>query len=156
LTDVIGSDQNSPSRSLGILLLNTGTPEAASPSAVRRFLAEFLSDKNVIDYPRWLWLPLLYGIILNVRPRRSARMYQRIWGAEGSPLLTMTQSLGDKLQTTLADQMSGDVKVEFAMCYGNPSIAKVLSQIINSEIEQLVILPLFLQYSGTTLEMWEW
>jgi len=119
-------------------------------------LAEFLSDKNVIDYPRWLWLPLLYGIILNVRPRRSARMYQRIWGAEGSPLLTMTQSLGDKLQTTLADQMSGDVKVEFAMCYGNPSIAKVLSQIINSEIEQLVILPLFLQYSGTTLEMWEW
>ncbi len=150
MIDVIGSERKSRPNSIGILLLNTGTPDDPTPSAVRRFLAEFLSDKKVIYYPRWLWLPLLYGVILNVRPRRSARMYHRIWGAEGSPLLTITQSLRDKLHVQLADSIPGYVQVEFAMRYGNPSIPNVLSKFQQSRIDHLIILPLFPQFSGTT------
>ena len=167
MKDVIGSDLKTPHKSIGILLLNTGTPDDPTPSAVRRFLAEFLSDRKVIDYVSWLWLPLLYGVILNVRPRRSARMYQRIWGAEGSPLLTITQSLGDKLQVTLAEYIFGHVQVEFAMRYGNPSIPPVLLKFQKSRVEHLIILPLFPQFSGTTtgttmrrvfdaLKSWNW
>jgi len=150
LIQVIGNHHKSTSSSLGILLLNTGTPDSPTPSAVRRFLAQFLSDQRVIDYPRWLWLPLLYGVILNVRPKRSARLYQRIWGPEGSPLLTITQNLRKKLQASLADHIPGNVQVEFAMRYGNPSIFSVFEKLQRSGVEHLIVLPLFPQYSGTT------
>ncbi len=167
MIQVIGSHRQSPSSILGILLLNTGTPGAPTPAAVRRFLAQFLSDRRVIDYPRWLWLPLLYGVILNVRPRRSARLYQRIWGSEGSPILTITQSLRDKLQTSLAEHSIENVQVEFAMRYGDPSTPSVLKRFRRLGVGRLVILPLFPQYSGTTtgtslrqvfetLQLWNW
>ncbi len=167
MNQVIGSQNQSPSPHLGILLLNTGTPDAPTPSAVRRFLADFLSDPYVIDYPRGLWLPLLYGVILNVRPRRSARLYQRIWGLDGSPILTITGSLRDKLQTAFAEQSPGGVQVEFAMRYGEPSIPSILAMLRHSGVKKLIILPLFPQYSGTTtgtslgkvfetLQSWNW
>lgn len=167
MNQVIGSQNQSTSPHLGILLLNTGTPDAPTPSAVRRFLAEFLSDPYVIDYPRGLWLPLLYGVILNVRPRRSARLYQRIWGLGGSPILTITESLRDKLKTAFAELSPENVQVEFAMRYGEPSIPSVLARLRSSGVKKLIILPLFPQYSGTTtgtslrkvfetLQSWNW
>src|SRR5438046_7751789 len=87
---------------LGVLLINLGTPAAPTARAVRRYLAEFLSDPRVIDYPRWLWLPLLHGAILHVRPRRSARAYAKIWTPQGSPLRVNSQALADKLAAAVA------------------------------------------------------
>jgi len=87
-----------------VLLLNLGTPAAPTASAVRHYLAEFLSDRRVIDYPRWLWLPLLYGAILRVRPRRSARAYAKIWTPQGSPLLVNSQNLANRLSAHLGDR----------------------------------------------------
>ena len=85
------------SKSIGILLANTGTPDAPTPKAVRRFLAQFLADLRVIEMPRWKWLPILHGIILNTRPRRSAKLYQEVWDERGSPLLYHTQDLAKNL-----------------------------------------------------------
>ena len=79
-------DSDAPSP-IGILLTNVGSPAAPTPAALRRYLAQFLGDERVIEYPRWLWQPLLHGVILNTRPRRSARLYQRIWTVDGSPLV---------------------------------------------------------------------
>jgi len=132
------------------LLINTGTPDAPTPSAVRRFLAQFLTDRRVIDYPRWLWLPLLYGVILNVRPRRSARLYQRIWTDEGSPILTITQRLREKLQNEIAERTSTPVQMEIGMRYGNPSIAEALGRMQKANVSKIVVFPMFPQYSETT------
>jgi protoporphyrin/coproporphyrin ferrochelatase len=140
----------SPQLALGILLINTGTPDAPTPAAVRRFLAQFLADRRVIEYPRWLWLPLLYGVILNVRPRRSARLYQRIWTEAGSPILTITQRLRKKLQDELAGRLSSSVQIEIGMRYGSPSIAGALARLQAADVRQIIVLPLFPQYSGTT------
>ncbi len=135
---------------LGILLANTGTPAAPTPQAVRRYLAQFLSDGRVIDYPRWLWLPLLHGVILNTRPRRSARLYRRIWTPEGSPLLTIGLSLAEKLAAAVTAQLSRPVDVIAGMRYGEPSIPVGLRQLRASGVGDILILPLFPQYSTTT------
>jgi protoporphyrin/coproporphyrin ferrochelatase len=139
-----------PQPALGILLINTGTPDAPTSAAVRRFLAQFLADRRVIEYPRWLWLPLLYGVILNVRPRRSARLYQRIWTQAGSPLLTITQHLREKLHVELAARYSSPVQIEAGMRYGSPSIAGALQRLRDAGVSRIIVLPLFPQYSGTT------
>lgn len=146
----IGENQKSSSSPLGILLINTGTPGAPTPVAVRRFLAQFLADRRVIEYPRWLWLPVLYSIILNVRPRRSARLYQRIWTEEGSPILAISRRLREKLQTELTSRISTPVLVELGMRYGKPSIEDALARFHHVGVERIVVLPLFPQYSGTT------
>src|SRR5258707_15497084 len=93
----------SPATDVAILLLNLGTPAAPTPRAVRRYLAQFLGDARVIDYPRWLWLPLLHGVILRLRPRRSARAYAKIWMPSGSPLLVHSRALAEKLASACAD-----------------------------------------------------
>ncbi len=135
----------------GVLLVNTGTPDAPTPKAVRRFLAEFLADQRVIEFPRWLWLPLLHGVILNTRPRRSARMYQHVWNDSGSPLLYHTQRLGTGLEAALQARTPGsDVHVAVGMRYGNPSLANGLRQLRDKGATHLLILPLFPQYSATT------
>jgi protoporphyrin/coproporphyrin ferrochelatase len=134
----------------GILIANIGTPAAPTPEAIQAFLAQFLADPFVIDYPRWLWLPILHGIILHVRPRRSARNYQRIWTDAGSPLLFGTQNLAFKLQTTLAAQLETPLHVTVGMRYGQPSITTALQQLREQGCERLLVLPLFPQYSGTT------
>src|SRR3990172_8301412 len=85
-------DAPRPTPSIGILLANVGSPEAPTPAALRRYLAEFLGDPRIVELPRWLWLPILHGIVLRTRPRRSAALYRRIWTEYGSPLLTICRS----------------------------------------------------------------
>jgi ferrochelatase len=132
---------------IAVLLLNLGTPEAPTPRAVRRYLAEFLSDARVIDYPRWLWLPLLYGVILRLRPRRSARAYAKIWTPQGSPLLVQSRALSEKLAAACA----GDgVRVVLAMRYGEPATADVVASLLTEGVRRLLILPLYPQYSATS------
>lgn len=134
----------------GVLLANLGTPDAPTPSAVRRFLAEFLSDPRVVDLPRLLWLPLLYGVILQVRPRKSARAYREVWTEEGSPLLVNTLALERGLAARLAQLLPEPVAAVTGMTYGKPSIAAALRQLQAAGCRRLVVLPLYPQYSATT------
>ncbi len=128
----------------GVLLVNLGTPDAPTPEALRRYLAEFLSDPRVVDLPRWRWLPILHGIILRTRPARSARAYERIWTERGSPLRLYTEALGEALEEALG------IPVRIAMRYGRPSIATGLAQLREAGAERLLVLPLYPQYSATT------
>jgi ferrochelatase len=129
------------------LLINLGTPDAATTPAVRRYLAEFLSDPRVIDYPRWLWLPILYGAILRIRPKRSAHAYSTIWTPQGSPLLVLSRALTEKVGLACADL---GIRTELAMRYGNPSIASVLERLIADGVRRLLVLPLYPQYSAAS------
>lgn len=129
----------------GVLLVNLGTPSAPTAQEVRRYLAEFLSDPRVVELPRWLWLPLLYGIVLNVRPKRSAAKYAAIWTAEGSPLAVHTARQTELLRAALPG-----IRVEYAMRYGEPGIASVLIKL--SSCERLAVLPLYPQFSRSTTE----
>ena len=130
-----------------LILCNLGTPSAPSPSAVRRYLAEFLSDRRVVEIPRALWLPILYGLVLPTRPKKSAAKYAQIWlGDKGSPLLHYTE-----LQTAGLQARCGDkAKVYTAMRYGQPALPAVLSQAQTDGAQRIVILPMYPQYSGTT------
>lgn len=134
----------------GILLVNLGTPDAPTPSAVRRYLAQFLSDPRVVEFPRLLWLMILHGVILRIRPRKVAHNYASIWTKEGSPLLVESQRIANALQTQCNAQFPGPVHVELAMCYGNPSIPAVLEKLRNKNVERLMIIPMYPQYSATT------
>ncbi len=130
-----------------VLLLNLGTPAAPTPAAVRRYLAEFLGDQRVIDYPRWLWLPLLHAVILNLRPQRSARAYAKIWTAQGSPLLVQSTALAERL----TDVCTGDgVRVALAMRYGEPATDRVIDRLLSDGVRRLLVLPLYPQYSATS------
>jgi len=156
------------SETLGILLVNTGTPDEPTPKAVRRYLAQFLADPNLIEFPRWLWLPVLHGIILRVRPRRSAKLYSRVWDERGSPLLYRMQDLAEKLQDALqAEITESSVHIAVGMRYGNPSIKAALANLREGGATYLFILPVFPQYSNTTggtiikavfaeLQQWRW
>lgn len=130
----------------GVLLVNLGTPDDPSPGAVRRYLREFLSDPRVIETPRWLWLTILHGIILRIRPARSAAAYRKIWTSEGSPLLTISQRLTKMLGGELHD-----ATVELGMSYGNPSISSALDKLRARRVRRLIVLPLYPQYSATTV-----
>ena len=130
----------------GILLVNLGTPTAPTGEAVRPFLKEFLSDPYVIDYPRWFWLPLLNQIILRVRPDKSAELYQNIWMDEGSPLMVYSDRLTTKLQANMPE-----AKVVLAMRYGKPSIQAGLQALRDAGVERVTTLPLYPQYSVTTV-----
>lgn len=132
-----------------ILLVNLGTPTAPTTSAVRRFLAEFLGDRRVVELPRWLWLPILYGVILVFRPRRSAEAYRKIWTEQGSPLLVFSRALTEKIAETIGATRS-DIRVELAMRYGEPSIATMIDRLSAEGIRRLVVLPLYPQYSATS------
>lgn len=129
----------------GLLLANLGTPEAPTPKAVRRYLAEFLWDPRVVELPRWLWWPILHGVILNLRPRRSAAAYAKIWSAAGSPLLAITRLQAQALRVRLPD-----VPIEVGMRYGGPSIAQALENLRAGGVSRLLALPLYPQYSATS------
>lgn len=138
---------NKKNLSIGVLLINLGTPDAPTPKAVRRYLAEFLWDKRILDIFWLLRLFLLYFIILPIRSKRSAKLYKKIWTAEGSPLLALTE----KCQTKVANELGSNYSVQVAMRYGNPSIKNAVDTFIKQNINHLVIVPLFPQYaSGTT------
>ena len=132
-----------------IVICNLGTPDAPTAQAVRRYLREFLSDPRVVEIPRLIWLPLLHGVILRVRPARSARKYAAIWTAEGSPLRTWTEKQALLLQGYLG-QRGHRVVVRHAMRYGNPSIAAVLDRLKAEGATRILVLPLYPQYSGPT------
>ena len=152
---------------LGVVLVNLGTPESPTPAAVRRYLAEFLSDPRVVEIPRFIWKVILHGIILRVRPKKSAHAYASVWTDQGSPLRAISQALTQKVEQQLARCVPGPVSVVLAMRYGNPAIDPVLRQLQEQGMERLLVLPLYPQYSGATtgsvadavfasLSRWRW
>ncbi len=130
----------------GVLLVNLGTPDAPTPEAVRRYLAEFLSDRRVVDIPRLLWWPILYGIVLRTRPAKSAEAYAQVWTEAGSPLAAITAKQAVKLR----DRLGETATVVHAMRYGNPSIARGLEALRRAGCERVLVVPLYPQYSGAT------
>ncbi|ATA24913.1 ferrochelatase [Brenneria goodwinii] len=135
----------------GVLMVNLGTPDAPTPRAVKRYLAEFLSDRRVVDTSRLLWWPLLRGVILPRRAPRVAKLYQSIWMDGGSPLLVISR----RQQQALADRLSG-IPVELGMSYGSPSLASALDKLLAQGVTTLVVLPMYPQYScSTTASVWD-
>jgi ferrochelatase len=132
-----------------VLLVNLGTPTAPEAGAVRRYLRQFLSDPRVVEIPRWAWWPILYGIILTLRPRKSAAKYATIWTERGSPLMVHSEQQALLLRGYLGER-GFDVDVALAMRYGEPSIASVLQRLRQSAVERVLLLPMYPQYSGTT------
>jgi protoporphyrin/coproporphyrin ferrochelatase len=134
---------------VGVLLANLGTPDAPTPAAVRRYLAEFLSDPRVVEIPRAVWWPILHGVILRTRPAASARKYASVWTPEGSPLAVWTDKQAKLLQGFLGER-GCPVIVRPAMRYGNPSIASGLDALQAAGCRRVLVLPAYPQYSGAT------
>ena len=135
------------SEKTALLLINTGSPDAPSAGAVRRYLAEFLSDPRVVELPRWQWWPILHGIVLRVRPAKSAERYGLVWTPEGSPLVVHTKALASALAEVLADV---NVTTFVGMCYGSGTVDEALAEIDRQGFERLVVLPLFPQQTSQT------
>ena len=135
---------------IGVLLVNSGTPVAAEARAVRAFLARFLADPRVVQLPRALWLPLLYGLILPWRPRRVAHKYRRIWSAAGSPLRELSERLRAELANALSQRMLAPLSVELGMLYSPPELGAALERLRAGGVQRLLVLPLFPQYCGAT------
>ncbi len=135
---------------IGVLLINLGTPDGYDKKSMRRYLREFLSDHRVIEWSRWIWYPVLYGIVLNTRPKKSGAAYKSIWNTEKdeSPLRTFSRSQSDKLAQSLTDLPN--VEVDWAMRYGNPSIKEKILALKARGCERIVVVPLYPQYSAST------
>ncbi len=134
----------------GVLLVNLGTPDAPDARSVRRYLAEFLWDPRVIEVPRPVWWLILHGVILRIRPRKSAEAYSKVWTDEGSPLLSISKRQHRAFQTELEKRLGHPVPVALAMRYGQPSIANALAELRAKSVRRLLVLPLYPQYSATT------
>ncbi len=135
---------------VGVLLVNLGTPDAPTAAALRRYLGEFLWDSRVVEIPRPIWWLILNVVILNIRPRKSAAAYQRVWRDDGSPLLAISRQQCDALSDRLGRHFNGRVKVELAMRYGKPSIRSALEALSNARARRVLVVPLYPQYSATT------
>jgi ferrochelatase len=135
-----------PTPQVGVLLINLGTPDAPEPAAVRRYLAEFLSDPRVVEIPRIAWKPILHGIILRVRPRKSAHAYAQVWEEEGSPLAVITARQARSLQSRLGD----GIMVDWAMRYGNPGIKGAIDRMAGTGVNRILAAPLYPQYCAAT------
>ncbi|OYY91186.1 MAG: ferrochelatase [Sphingomonas sp. 28-66-16] len=133
-------------RKIGVLLTNLGTPDGPDVKSVRRYLLEFLSDRRVVEIPTLLWQPILRGIILNTRPKKSAEAYAQVWGPDGSPLATITKAQS----TALQGAFGADVVVDWAMRYGKPSIPDRLSAMKDAGCDRILLAPLYPQYCGAT------
>jgi ferrochelatase len=152
MTEYVGAPDythGTPAR-LGVLLVNLGTPDEPTTRAVRRYLAEFLWDPRVIEMPRTLWWLILHGIILRVRPAKSAHAYQKVWTSGGSPLLVESRALADALAGRLQARLGDRVRVELAMTYGKPSLPDALARFRRDNVQRLLVLPMYPQYSATT------
>jgi ferrochelatase len=152
---------------IGVLLVNLGTPDSPGYFAVQRYLREFLSDRRVIDTPRAIWLPLLYGVVLPFRPLKTAANYRKIWMPEGSPLAVYSQRLAAKIEASLRHSYGEAVKTQLAMTYGNPSVEAAVEVFAHAGIDKLLVLPLYPQYCSSTtgsvfdathrgLRRWRW
>lgn len=137
---------------VGVLLANLGTPDATDYWSMRRYLNEFLSDKRVVDYPRWLWQPLLQLVILTVRPSKSGANYKSIWNNEAneSPLLTITKQQTSAIKATMAERYGDDVMVDFGMRYGNPSTKSKVREMVEAGCTKILFFPLYPHYAGAT------
>jgi len=135
-----------PPRRIGVLLINLGTPDSADAGAVRRYLGEFLSDRRVVEIPPVLWQPILRGIILRTRPKKSAHAYGLVWREDGSPLAAITRAQAGALQGAFGP----GVTVDWAMRYGNPSIADRLTALKEAGCERILLAPLYPQYCAAT------
>jgi ferrochelatase len=135
-----------PEPQVGVLLINLGTPDAPEARAVRRYLAEFLSDPRVIEIPAIAWKPILHGIILRIRPHRSAEAYNQIWTNEGSPLAVIAK----RQALALSKRFKGRARVEYAMRYGNPGIAEAIERMVDAGCTRILAAPLYPQYCAAT------
>ncbi len=131
---------------IGVLLVNLGTPDAPDAPSVRRYLAEFLSDRRVVEIPQILWQPILRGIILTTRPKKSAHAYAQVWTENGSPLAAITRAQREALQTRFGDS----VQVAYAMRYGNPAIGPAIDALIAAGCRRILVAPLYPQYCAAT------
>ena len=131
---------------IGVLLINLGTPDAAEPKAVRRYLAEFLSDRRVVEIPPLVWQPILRGIVLTTRPRKSAHAYRQVWMEEGSPLAVFTRRQAEGLE----GKFGADVTVDHAMRYGNPGIGSRIDALLAAGCGRILLAPLYPQYCAAT------
>ena len=142
-------DHDGASPRQGILLCNLGTPDAPRPTELRRYLKEFLSDPRVVELPRLLWWMILNLIILRIRPRRSAKLYQSVWTDSGSPLMVYSQEQVKAVKHRLAEKY-GDIPVVLGMRYGNPSMAAAVKELTDQNVRDIIVLPLYPQYAGAT------
>lgn len=142
-------DHDGASPRQGILLCNLGTPDAPRPTELRRYLKEFLSDPRVVELPRLLWWMILNLIILRIRPRRSAKLYQSVWTDSGSPLMVYSQEQVKAVKHRLAEKY-GDIPVVLGMRYGNPSMASAVKELTDQNVRDIIVLPLYPQYAGAT------
>ncbi|MDE2619971.1 MAG: ferrochelatase [Sphingomonadales bacterium] len=130
----------------GVLLVNLGTPDAPTAPAVRRYLAEFLSDPRVVEIPALIWQPILRGIVLNVRPKKSAHAYSQVWTPDGSPLAAVTKAQAAALQ----QRLGAAVQVRWGMRYGRPALGDELQALKDAGCDRILVAPLYPQYSGAT------
>lgn len=136
---------------IGVLLVNLGSPSSPKTSDVRRYLKQFLSDPRVVNLPRFLWWLILHGFVLRIRPRKSAHAYKKIWHKNGSPLVLFTQALAKKTACVFINKKSNkNIRVDYAMRYGKPAIKNKLRQFKRQHCDEIVIIPLYPQYSSTT------
>jgi ferrochelatase len=131
---------------IGVLLVNLGTPDAPDAPSVRRYLVEFLSDRRVVEIPQLLWQPILRGIILTTRPKKSAHAYAQVWTDEGSPLAAITRKQSEALQTAFGDT----VQVAYAMRYGKPAIGPAIDALMAAGCRRILVAPLYPQYCAAT------
>ncbi len=136
---------------LGVLVANLGTPDAPTPRAVRRYLAEFLADPRLVELPRPLWWLVRHAFVLPFRPRRSARLYARIWGRDGSPLLVASRAIAEGVEARLRARLGGAVRVALGMRVGEPSIPRSLRELAKAGCSRVLVLPLYPQYSSATI-----
>jgi ferrochelatase len=135
---------------VGILLVNLGTPEAPTAAALRPYLKEFLSDPRVVEIPRLLWWLILNGIVLNLRPRRSAEKYAKIWTPEGSPLAVHTQRQALLLRGYLGERTKAPIVVDWAMRYGKPAISQAMHNLRSKDCDRILVIPLYPQYAASS------
>ncbi|WP_413692614.1 ferrochelatase [Psychromonas sp. KJ10-2] len=151
----------------GILLTNLGSPDQPTTKAVRTYLREFLSDRRIVEIPRLIWMIILHGIVLRLRPKKSAKLYESVWTENGSPLTHITELQRDKLSALLKEKGYQDTEVVMSMRYGNPSIESGLKALREKGFTRIVVLPLYPQYSSPTtgstfdavsrvLQTWRW
>lgn len=145
-------DGHSRACKVGVIITNLGSPSSPTKAALKRYLAEFLSDPRVVEVPRWLWWLILNGVILQIRPGRSAKTYAKIWTEKGSPLSFIMADLKDKLEKKLKSSLlaTDNLVVDFAMRYGKPGIERVVKDMQAQGVQRLIVLPLYPQYSGST------
>lgn len=135
---------------IGVLVSNLGTPEAPTKQALRPYLKQFLSDPRVVEVPKLIWWFVLNGIILNIRPKRSAKAYETVWTQDGSPLLTHTKNQAKGIETRLKAIYGDDVIIDYAMRYGEPSVSTALDTLLAKGARKIIVLPLYPQYCAST------